>query len=1204
MKLESKPMTCHFLRRWALAFSSLAWLLGSAGEGDAQAPAGAASSKLANNFNRDIRPILSENCYTCHGPDKNKRKAGLRLDRQEEAFGKLESGADHAIVPGDTAKSKLLQLVSSESDEDRMPPAKTGKRLSKEQIERLRAWIAAGAPWEKHWAYITPAKVPLPQVKNQTWPRNEIDHFVLARLEREGLNPAPEAERPTLIRRASIDLIGLPPTVAEVDAFLADESPQAYEKVVDRLLASQHFGERMAQQWLDLARYADSDGYHADAPRSMWQFRDYVINSFNANKPFDEFTIEQLAGDLLPNSTLDQKVATAFNRNGMSSTEGGADPDEYMNKYVTDRVNTTSTVWLGSTLGCAECHDHKYDGFTQKEYYQLYDFFNRIPEKGLESDPAPPFVKVPRPEQAAALAKFTAELTPLEAARKNRLERKEDSLDLAQAKWEERFRKTVMADWVPVEPWEISSQGGASFKKLEDKSVLAGGANPDKDTYEITLKTSLRNLTGIRLEALTDDSLPGKGASRGTNGNFVLTAFEAEAQAADASQEPGPGQGLDWGNWSLLGPFKAASAKEVFEKAFISESAIDLAQTYDEGKIKWTEKPDWKDGQVQAFEGENQVSYLYRTLTAKTARLLKISVGCDGGMQVWLNGAQPLGNKIVRGVVPDPDEILLHLKAGENKLLLKLHHGNGAFGFYFVPQAEPVSRYPVEFTTAAADYNQKDFGVRSALDGKPETGWAVDGQEEKKRVDRQALFVARYPIDFATGAILKVRLKFESANKQAAIGRFRLAVTGGGGLDEFAGLPQGLQTAFFAEGANASEEQKKETREFYRENFSPEIKDLNQKLAGLRNSQKELNARIPTIRVMEEMPEPRGTQIRVRGDYRNKGEKVSAGVPHSLPPLPPETGTNRLALARWLVDPDHPLVSRVTVNRYWQEAFGTGLVKTGNEFGAQGELPSHPELLDWLARDFIDSGWNIKATLKKMVVSATYRQSSKTRPELLTRDPSNRMLARGPRFRMPAEVIRDNALVYSGLLERQVGGPSVHPYQPAGLWEDKMFGGNKYDEGKGPELYRRSVYTLWKRTVLNPTLMTFDAPDRALCTDQRSMTCTPLQAFVTMNDKIYVETARVFAQRVMREGGETPEDRLNYAYKVVLARTPNPKERKVLTDIYEEMTVNYQKDLKSAVDLITAGDSKRAENLNELQLVAWTAVANVIFNLDETVTKE
>ena len=766
------------------------------------------------------------------------------------------------------------------------------------------------------------------------------------------------------------------------------------------------------------------------------------------------------------------------------------------------------------------------------------------------------------------------------------------------------MRKSAGAGWAPIEPWEITSPAGASFKKLEDKSVLVGGANADQDTYEITLKTSLRNLTGIRLEALTDDSLPGKGASRSTNGNFVLTGFETEAQAADTTQEPGPGKGLDWSGWSVLGPFKAASAKEVFEKAFITETAVDLTQTYDDGKIKWTAKPDWKEGQVQSFEGENQVTYLYRTLTAKTGRFLKLSVGSDGGMQVWLNGAQPFGNKIVRGVSPDPDEIVLYLQPGENKLLLKLHHGNGAFGFYFVPLAEPVTRYPVQFSAAAADYSQKDFHIRSTLDGKPETGWAVDGQEEKNRVRRQALFVPRYPIGFATGVILKVRLKFESANKQSAIGRFRLAVTGAGGLEEFAALPQSVQTPLLAEGAQASEEQTKGLREYYRETFSPETKGLNEKLAGVRNSHKELNGRIPTIRVMEEMPEPRVTQIRVRGDYRNKGEKVTAGVPHSLPPLPSGTATNRLALARWLVDPNHPLVSRVTVNRYWQQAFGMGLVKTGNEFGTQGELPSHPELLDWLARDFIDSGWDIKATLKKLVVSATYRQSSKMRPELLVRDPANRLLARGPRFRMPAEVIRDNALAYSGLLERQVGGPSVRPYQPAGLWEDKMFGGNKYDVGKGPELYRRSVYTLWKRTVLNPTLMTFDAPDRALCTDQRSMTCTPLQAFVTMNDKTFVETARVFAQRVMREGGETPEDRLNYAYKVALARSPNPKERKVLTDIYEEMTVNYQKDLKAAVDLITAGDSKRAENLNELQLVAWTAVANVIFNLDETVTKE
>ena len=653
---------------------------------------------------------------------------------------------------------------------------------------------------------------------------------------------------------------------------MADKSPTAYEAVVDRLLASAAFGERLAQQWLDLARYADSDGYHADAPRSMWQYRDYVIRSFNNNKPFDQFVIEQLAGDLLPNPTLDQRIATAFSRNGMSSTEGGADPDEYMNKYVTDRVNTFGTVFLGSSTACTECHDHKYDQFTQREYYQLYDFFNRIPERGLDSDPAPPFVKLPTPEQSASIAKLTQEIDSLEKQRRGLLDLEDEPLSHGQLTWEETHRQRIHSGWETLPASTLTASNGAVLTTLDDRSVLASGPSADKESYEVSFETAQSALTALRLEALTHDSLPLKGASRGTNGNFVLTGFEATAESADPAKEP-PVVEIAWSPWSGLGPFKAATSKEVFEKAFINEAELDLSKTYEDDALRWKEKPDWKDG---------------------------------------------------------------------------------------------------------------------------------------------------------------------------------------------------------------------------------------------------------------------------------------------------------------------------------------------NEFGTQGELPSHPELLDWLAREFIDTGWNIKATQKKIVLSATYRQASKPTPELLERDPSNRLLARGSRLRLSAEIIRDCALDYAGLLDRKraPGGPSVKPYQPAGLWEEKMFGGNKYEESKGADLYRRSLYTLWKRTVLNPTMMTFDAPDRAICTEQRGLTCTPLQAFVTLNEKGFVEAARVLAERVLREGGSDLDHRITFAYKTVLARTPSTKERKILTAIHTDMVATYQNDLKAAVDLLKTGEAKRSEKLNELDLVAWTAVANVLLNLDETITRE
>ena len=1156
------------------------------------------------DFNREIRPILAENCLTCHGPDKSKRKGGLRLDLAADATAKLESG-ERAVVPGSPENSRLLQVVTTSSDDDRMPPKKTGKVLSKNQVSVLTEWIAQGAPFKKHWAYLAPERPELPAVKGKDWPRNEIDRFILARLEQEGLKPSPEAEKPTLIRRATLDLTGLPPTVAEVDSFLADKSPEAYEKVVDRLLKSSSFGEKMALQWLDLARYADSDGYHADAPRSMWQYRDYVIRSFNDNKPFDQFTMEQLAGDLLPHPTRDQRIATAFNRNGMSSTEGGADPDEYMNKYVTDRVNTFGTVFLGSSTACTECHDHKYDPFTQREYYQLYDFFNRIPERGLDSDPAPPFVKVPTQEQETAWRQSTNELAQLEQVQRRLLAREDGALDEGQRKWVAQHRGPLHTGWKPLVPSTFTASSGATLTPLEDASVLASGTNAAKETYTIVAETGLQILDAVRLEALVHASLPQGGVSRGSNANFFLTGFEADAESSHPESEP-PVEKIQWGAWSVLGPFKAESSKELFEKAFIDETQLDLQKSYNGDSLRWTEKPDWADGVSHPLSGENQLSYFYRTINVTSARLIDVQLGSDGGAQVWLNGSRVDAGRIYRKVAPAPDQVRLFLKAGKNRLLLKVHHGLGTYGFQFSRPLRPVLKHQVVFSDALADYSQKDFSVRGALDSDANTGWAVDGQDSSKRVNRQAIFLTPDPITFDGGIRLKLRLRFDSATPQQVLGRFRLAATSNSNLQKTAALPQEVQSALFATEDHLADGQRSDLKAYYRKRFDSELKTVETKLTAARQSTKELDARIPTLRVMEEMTEPRPTHIRVRGDYRTKGDRVTAGVPSVLPPLTPSEQTNRLTLARWLVDPRHPLLGRVTVNRYWALYFGTGLVKTGNEFGTQGEPPSHPELLDWLAREFIDGGWNIKAMQRKLVTSATYRQASKPSPQLLERDPNNRLLARGPRIRLGAEVIRDCALDYAGLLDRSrvPGGPSVKPYQPAGLWEEKMFGGNTYVESKGADLYRRSLYTLWKRTVLNPALMTFDAPDRAICTEQRSLTCTPLQAFVTLNEKGFVEAARVFAERVLREGGSSLDQQIRFAFRTVLARPPTPKEQAILAGIHADLRANYQKDLKSALDLLAVGDSPRSSKLNELDLVAWTGMANVLLNLDETITKE
>ena len=1163
-----------------------------------------ASAQRVLDFNRDVRPILSENCFTCHGPDKNKRKAGLRLDLKESATATLESG-DRAVVPGDVEKSRLLKVIVSTDDDDRMPPKKTGKTLSREQVDVLRDWIAQGAEFKPHWAYVPPERPSLPTVKTKGWVRNEIDRFILARLEKEGLKPSAPADKTTLIRRVTLDLTGLPPTIAEVDAFLSDSSATAFEKVVDRLLASQAYGERFALQWLDLARYADSDGYHADVPRSMWQYRDYVIASFNANKPFDQFTLEQLAGDLLPNPTLEQRVATAFNRNGMSSTEGGADPDEYLNKYVTDRVNTFGTVYLGTSTACTECHDHKYDPFTQKEYYQLYDFFARIPERGLDNDPAPPFVKVPTAAQAAELNQKTNQVASLEKQRRELVEKPDDELTRVQVEWEATQRHPVHSGWTALTPTAMSASSGALLRALEDRSVLASGTNAAKDAYTVTFETAQRESTAFRLEALLHESLPLKGSSRSPNGNFVLTGMEVRAESLDAAKEP-PVSEITWGVWSRLGAFQAASFKEVFEKAFLNESEPNPLKAKVEAGKQWKEITDWKEGATLPLSGENQVTYLHRRITVPKARYVHLTVGSDGGMQLWLNGGKVENGRVLRRVAAAPEQVLLLLKSGENELLLKVHHGSGVYGVGFAGPSQPVTKYPVELINALADFSQKDFPVKAAIDDKVDTGWAVEGHNEALRADRQAIFLPRTPIVFGAGARVTMTLKFESSSAQAALGRFRVSASGTGALDTFATLPTSIQTALFVTADRNTPAQRSGLQEYYRNTFNAELKALNVKLAEAKKVAKDADQAIPTLRVMEDVTEVRTNYIRVRGDYRAKGDPVVAGVPKVLPPLPSLGKTNRLTLAKWLVDPQHPLLGRVTVNRYWAMYFGTGLVKTGNEFGTQGELPSNTDLLDWLAREFVDGGWDVKAMQKKIILSAAYRQSSKPTPELLERDPLNRLLARGPRLRLSAEVIRDCALDYAGLLDRSrtTGGPSVKPYQPAGLWEEKMFGGNKYEESTGKDLYRKSLYTLWKRTVLNPTMMTFDAPDRAICTEQRSVTCTPLQAFVTLNEKGFLEAARVLAQRVLREGGGTLDDRIAYAYRVVLARKPSPKERKILTDLHADMVASYQHDLAGAVDLLSIGDSKRPEKLNELDLVAWTGMANALLNLDETITKE
>ena len=1003
------------------------------------------------DFNRQIRPILSENCFLCHGPDEQQRKAKLRLDTRAGAVGKLR-GSGHAIVPGKPAESELLARILSADEAERMPPAKTKKRLTPQQIELLRQWIEQGAPYAQHWAFVPPQRAPLPELQPDGPARNGIDQFILGRLDREGLMLSPQANRATLIRRVTLDLTGLPPTPEEVEAFLIDPAADAYEKVVDRLLGSSHYGERMAVDWLDAARFADTHGYHIDAGRDMSLWREWVIDAFNTNMPFDRFTIEQLAGDLLPNATPAQKIASGFNRNHMINFEGGAIPEEYHNAYVVDRVNTTATVWLGLTLNCCQCHDHKYDPFTQKEFYQIYAFFHNVPENGLDGarGNAAPLVKVPSKAQQLALEKIDRQIQELEA----QLKAPAPAPDGDQLAWEKLVAAGAVAVWKTLEPKSLKSTGGATFTKQPDGSTLVGGTNPATDTYTIVADAGLPNITAIRLEALPDASFAASGPGRSANGNFVLT-----------------------------------------------------------------------------------------------------------GVRAAVNGT------------------------------------------------------PLAWKAASADFTQQGYDVRGAIGVEPKLGWAIHPGIGKAR---EAIFSFTQPVKNAAG--LSIQLDFHSQYGQHQIGRFRLSVTDSVRPHDGRKLPSEIAAIVTTPAAKRIAEQKRTLRAYYLQYGAPKIDGPPPPIVQLRNERAALEAQYPSAMVMQEMLQPRDTFMLLRGEYNKKGEKVHSALPAALPPLAKGAPSNRLGLARWLVSREQPLTSRVIVNRYWQMFFGTGLVKTVEDFGSQGELPSHPELLDWLAVEFMDptpvplgSGgkhrWDVKHLVRLIVTSATYRQSSVVSKELLARDPENRLLARGPRLRLQAEFIRDQALAISGLLNREIGGASVAPYQPAGLWQElaargdsKNWSAQFFVQSHGKDLYRRTMYTFWKRTSPPPQLVTFDAPDREVCTVRRSRTNTPLQALVLMNDPTYVEAARKLGERMMHHA-KRPEDRIAFAFQLATARQPSEKELAVLTTALQRQLDRYRQDEKAARKLLAVGEAPFDETLPPVELAAYTIIASVILNLDETLTK-
>jgi len=1016
------------------------------------------------SFNRDIRPILSDTCFRCHGPDDQQRKGGLRLDIRENALKPSESGGI-AIVPGKLEASELIERITSTDDTTVMPPHSLGKKLTPAQITLFKQWIQEGAEYQGHWAFIKPERPAVPKLPEQTVVTvNPIDIFIRAKLRAEGLRPSPEIDKVTLIRRVSLDLTGIPPTPAQVDAFLADSSPEAYETVVDRLLSSPRYGERMAVQWLDFARYADSNGFQVDSSRFQWPWRDWVIQSFNSNLPFDEFTVQQLAGDMLPNATPEQVLATGFNRNHKLNGEGGIIAEEWRVETVIDRVETTGLTWLGLTFNCCRCHDHKYDPITQKEFYQFFAFFNNVPESGTlqgESKNTEPTVSVVTPERQAELTRLAAVIPAAEA----KLADESKLLSQYIASWEPKFReqlKSTDATWRGLVPRDVKSIGGAVLTRQTDGSYLASGLNPTNDTYEIVAPVAEGTFTGLLLECFTDPSLPVMSLGRYSNGNFVLSRVEAEISA--------PG---------LKEPTKAS------------------------------------------------------------------------------------------------------------------------------------------FKRADADYSQSGWDIKLVLDQNPTNGWAVDGPTKKE--PRKAMFLVEAPLKIPADATLTVRLRHDAIGGHN-IGRFRLATTSHAPAAVTLGgtqYPESLKQILALDAAKRTPQQVTELETFFRANVDSPVKQAEVALAKAKQDHAAYLAQAPTVMIMREGA-PRDAFVLLRGEYGKHGDKVVAGLPAALPPLPAGSEMNRLGLARWIADPSNPLTARVWVNRAWERFFGTGLVKTTENFGSQAEFPSHPELLDWLAVEFMQpalatkvngqpaKSWDMKAVQKLMVMSATYRQSSRATPELIERDPENRLLARGPRFRVSAEMLRDQALAVSGLLVEKQGGPSVRPYMPDGVWDETSRYGDlrNYQPDQGDGLYRRTMYTIWKRTAAPPTMLLFDSPSREICTIKRSRTNTPLQALSLLNEVTYVEAARKLAERMLTEGGNTSNDRLTLGIRLAIGRRPTERELNVLVDALAEDTAYFQKHADEATKLVAVGRAKSNPMINTSELAAFTLAANVLLNLDEFVMRE
>lgn len=1035
-------------------------------------PTGAVRGDQPLEYNRDIRPLLSETCFQCHGPDSASRKADLRLDKREGAV------QSQAIVPGDPDSSEMIQRILSTDPDEVMPPPATKKLLTAAQKDLLKRWVASGAEYQPHWSLLAPKRPVPPPLKNEAWIKNTIDRFILAKLEAAGLSPAPEADRRTLARRLSLDLTGLPPDPAQVEAFVADTAPDAYERYVDRLLSSARWGEHRGRYWLDAARYGDTHGIHVDNYRENWVYRNWVIGAFNRNLPFDRFTIEQLAGDLLPNSTLEQRIASGFNRCNITTSEGGAIDEEYLVLYTRDRTETTSQVWLGLTAGCAVCHDHKFDPLSQKEFYSLAAFFNNTSQAAMDGNikDTPPVVPVP--------------------------------LQQDQPRWN-------------ALPGEIASARTA----VESVKTTA---RPEFDRWLGTASpgalSALIPSDGLRLHAPLSE---GKGSALGVTVNGQARTVSL----ASASWEPG----------HVAASAYKSQPGSVAEVADLGD--FDTASAFSYGA--WVKIP--KPGAGGAIFARMDDQHDYR------------------GWDLWLENDRIAAHIIhkwpedaIKVVTKDP------IKIGEWNHLFVSYDGSGKpEGVTLFVNGE--AREKVVATSSLKNTIATTIPVKLA---QRHTSSRIDG-----------LLIED----------LRIYGKTLSSNEVDRLAKTTRAAW-------LLGKPADQRTG----------PEKNELFAWWLTQYHSPYPQAEAKVKALEQEQNAIKARTTVAHVMNERPEPAMAYILFRGDYDKRRDKVTPGTPAALPPMPAELPRNRLGFAEWLLRPEHPLTARVTVNRFWQEVFGTGLVRTTGDFGITGELPSHPELLDWLAVEFRESGWDVKRFYKMLVTSAAYRQSAATTPEKLAKDPGNRLVSRGPRFRMDAEMVRDYALAASGLLAEKLGGPSVKPYQPDGVWEAvAMIGSNTrdYRRDSGENLYRRSLYTFWKRSAPPASMDIFNAPSRESCTVRRERTNTPLQALVTLNDPQFVEAARFLAQSVLKVGGSAPGGPAGVIARRLLARGFRPDEDQVVQRSLNELLTYYRAHPNDAKALLSEGESKPDPAIDPSTLAAWTMLANELMNLDEVLNK-